>query len=230
MTLTIFLLQHIFLTILLDVDNAIYMTSAIEQLPFRQQKLGIIWGLFGEFVGRIAITSFFFTILQENKPLFTLLKIEFTPNSISLFLAGGFIFYKSIKELGEFFSQPEFSQLYEQQTISFPYFLLQMTLFNLLLSIDSIIVVATRGLDLQSIMVVFLGSAIARFFAIAQIAKLIHKYPSINIVILIFLILVGIELFLEGLWFNFPEELFNGVMIFAIIFTIIHQRKSFKSS
>ncbi len=46
-----------------------------------------------------------------------------------------------------------------------------------------------------------------------------------NIVILIFLILIGFELFLEGFWFKFPEEIFNTVMVLAIIVAIIHQRR-----
>ncbi len=219
------LLQQGILATLLDVDNAVYMTSAIEHLPFRKQQQAIMWGLFAEFAGRIGLISLFYSLFSENETLFTLLGIKFTPDSISLFIAGTFLLYKNSSELYEFLTSQEKPQQLQLPQVNFPRLMLEMTVVNLILSIDTIVVVSKIALDLFSIIFVFLVSAIIRLFSVYKMAQFIQKYPSMNIVILIFLILIGFELFLEGLWFKFPEEIFNTVMVLAIIAAIIDRRR-----
>lgn len=99
--------------------------------------------------------------------------------------------------------------------------MLEMAVVNLILSLDAIIVVAARASDFPSIIAIFAISAIIRLFSLDKLAQFIQKYSSINIFISIFMILVGLELFLEGFWFSFPEELFNAVIVLAIVLTII---------
>ena len=210
---------------LLDVDNAIYMTSAIERLPYSHRRQFIVWGLLAEFVGRITLIHFFFSLWSENETLFTLLGIKFTPDSISLFIAGTFLICKSSKELYEFFKLRDEQQKKQLSQASFLKLMIEATIVNLILSIDTLIVVAAKSPDLSSIISLFLISAIIRSFAIDKIAQLIKKYPSINIVTLVFLIIIGVELFLEGFWFKFPEEIFNTVMLVAIIVAFWHQRQ-----
>ena len=219
------LLQQGMLATLLDVDNAVYMTSAIEHLQLRKQQQAIMWGILAEFVGRIGLISLFYSLLSENETLFTLLGVKFTPDSISLFIAGTFLLYKSSRELYDFLTSQEKPQHLQFPRVGFPRLMLEMTLVNLILSIDTIIVVSTRAVNLSSIIFIFLVSAIIRLFTIDKMARFIQKYPSMNIVMLVFMILIGFELFLEGLWFKFPEEIFNAVMVLAIIVTIVHQRQ-----
>ncbi len=224
------LLQQGILVTLLDVDTAVYMTSAIEHLPFRKQKQAIMWGLLAEFAGRIGLIGLFYSLFSENETLFTLLGIKFTPDSISLFIAGAFLLYKSSSDLYEFLTSQEKPEQLKLPQVSFPRLMIEMTVVNLMLSIDTIVVVSTRALDFSTIIFLFLVSAMIRLFAIDKLAQFIKKYPSLNIVILIFLILIGFELFLEGLWFQFPEEIFNTVIVLAIIVAIIHQRRRSQST
>ena len=219
------LLQKAIVITLLDADNAVYMTSAIKRLPFRKQKQAIVWGLLAEFFGRIALVVLFYSLFSENKTLFTLLGIKFTPDSISLFIAGTFLLYNGSSELYEFLTSKEKSQQQKPPQISFPRLMVEMTVVNFLLSIDTIVIVSSRGLEISSIIFIFLVSAIIRLLAIDIVAQFIRKYPSMKIVILIFVILIGFELFFEGLWFKFPEEIFNMVMVLAIIGAIIHKRR-----
>ncbi len=224
------LLQQGILVTLLDVDTAVYMTSAIEHLQFRKQKQAIMWGLLAEFAGRIGLIGLFYSLFSENETLFTLLGIKFTPDSISLFIAGAFLLYKSSSDLYEFLTSEEKPEQLKLPQVSFPRLMIEMTVVNLMLSIDTIVVVSTRALDFSTIIFLFLVSAMIRLFAIDKLAQFIKKYPSLNIVILIFLILIGFELFLEGLWFQFPEEIFNTVIVLAIIVAIIHQRRRSQST
>ena len=219
------LLKQGILATLLDVDNAVYMTSRLENLQKRKQQQVINWGLLTEFIGRIILISLLGSLLRENKVLFTLIGVKFTPDSISLFIAGSFLLYKNSRELYEFFANQEKTQQLQLPEKSLTRLMLEMTVVSLILSIDTIIVVSARAVDLSSIIFIFLISAIIRLFAIEKLAQFINKYPSMNIVILIFLILIGFELFLEGFWFKFPEEIFNTVIVLAIVVAIIYQRQ-----
>ena len=98
--LLILLKQGILVT-LLDVDNAVYMTSRIESLQLRKQRQAIRWGLLAEFICRIGAVSLFGSLLRENATLFTLLGVNFTLDSISLFIAGSFLLYRNSRELYE---------------------------------------------------------------------------------------------------------------------------------
>ena len=219
------LLKQGILSTLLDVDNAVYMTSRIKHLSFKKQKQAIIWGLLIEFIGRIALISFLGSLLRENKVLFTLLGVKFTPDSISLFIAGAFLLYKSIGDLHEFLTKQEQPDQLQPLEASFWQIMGEMAIVNLILSIDAIIVISARASDLSSIIFIFAISAIIRLFSLEKLAQFIQKYSSINIFISIFMILVGLELFLQGLWFQFPEEIFNAVMVLAIVLTVIDRRR-----
>ena len=60
------LLQQGILATLIDVDNAVYMTSAIEHLPFRKQQQAFIWGLFAEFAGRNELIRLFYSLFSAD--------------------------------------------------------------------------------------------------------------------------------------------------------------------
>ena len=210
---------------MLDVDNAVYITSRIKNLPFLKQRQAIAWGLFAEFIGRVILISLLGSFLKANEVLFTLWGVNFTPDSISLFIAGSFLLYKSSGDLYEFLTKREQPQQLKHREESFFYLMIEITVVCLILSIDTIIVVYARAADFTSIIVIFLISAIIRLFSLEKLTQFIQKYSSMNIVICIFMILIGFELFLEGFWFNFPEEIFNTVMIMAIVVAIIDQHR-----
>ena len=213
------------LSTLLDVDNAIYMTSRIKNLSFKQQRQAIIWGLLVEFIGRIAVVGLIGSFLSENKVFFTLAGVKFTPDSISLFIAGAFLLYKSSSDLYEFWAKRDQPSQFQSSEASFLQIMGEMAIVNLILSIDAIIVISARASDFPSIIAIFVISAMIRLFSLEKLAQFIQKYSSINIFISIFMILIGLELFLEGFWFKFPEEIFNAVMVLAIVLTIIDRKK-----
>ena len=219
------LLRQGILSTMLDVDNAVYMTSRIKNLPFKKQKQAIIWGLLIEFIGRIALLGFLGSLLSENKVFFSLVGVKFTPDSISLFIAGSFLLYKSSGDLYEFLTQREQPSQLKPPEASFLRIMGEMAVVNLILSIDAIIVVSARASDFPSMIVIFAISALVRLCSLEKLAQFIQKYSSINIFISIFMLLVGLELFLEGLWFKFPEEIFNAVIVLAIVLTIVDRRR-----
>jgi predicted tellurium resistance membrane protein TerC len=220
-----FILQQIILALLLDIDNAVYMTSAIRSLSLAEQKKAIAWGLFAEFISRLILIFVLYSLLVKNPTFFSFLGIKFTPDSISLFIVGSFILLKNSKELYNFFTTSLENQQLKSSRISLTNVMVEMVFFNTLFSIDNIIALSLKKVDIPLLICLLLISAIIRLFAIDKMALFIHKYPSLNIVMTIFLILIGMELLLQGFWFSFPEEIFNGVMVLSIITALIYQRQ-----
>ena len=225
----ILLRQSLFIT-LLDVDNAIYMTSIVEGLPRQKHRQAIAWGIFSELAGRIILIGLLGAFLSQNEALFTLFGIDFTPDAISLFLAGSFLITKSSHELYQYFRNSEGTQRLRRTASSFYLLMFEMTVVNLILSLDTIIVVAARALNFPSIIFIFVVSGLIRLLAIEKVATLIDRYPFVNIVTLVLLVLIGLELILQGLWFEFPEQIFNAIVVLAIGIAIVGIRRRSQSA
>jgi len=229
------LLRLGFSTTLLDVDNALYMTSAVDPLPQEVQRRAIFWGLVIEFFARLGLVVIFGFIASGTEVLFEVFGIAFTPETISLLLAGSFLLVRSSRDLVSFFGDGEEvePENKEVQDKSFARILLEMSVVNILLSVDTVIALTgsalAGGLDFGVVLILLLFSAVIRLFFIGEIARIIKKYPAINIVVLVFLILIGVELIAQGLGVTVPERLFNGLLLLALVAAIAYQRWGVKT-
>ena len=217
-------------TTLLDVDNALYMTSAIDPLPAEKQKKAIFWGLVIEFFARIGLVIIFGYLASGTEPLFVIAGIEFTAETLSLLLAGIFLLFRSSRDLFRFFfdaqDEEEASPELTQEK-SFFRLMVEMSLVNALLSIDTVIALTGSALSsdatFAAIVYLLLFSAVVRLFFVRQIALFIKRYPATNIIILTFLTLIGLELIALGLGVHLPEAIFSVVMLTALLVTILYQ-------
>ena len=216
-------------TALLDVDNALYMTSAVDPLPPEEQKRAIFWGLGIEFFVRMGLVLLFGYIASGTEVLFEAFGIEFTAETLSLLAAGIFLLVRSSRDLIRFFigheeDEPATDQAQEK---SFSRILLEMSLVNAVLSVDTVIAITgsaiSSGSQLGLIVYLLLFSAVVRLLFVREIARFIKRYPATNIIVLTFLIIIGIELSAQGLGLQVPEPLFNGLMLLALIVAILYQ-------
>lgn len=217
-------------TTLLDVDNALYMTATIDPLPAEKQKKFIFWGLVIEFFARIGLVLIFGYLASGTEPLFVIAGIEFTAETLSLLAAGIFLFFRSSRDLFRFFfaGQEEKDPLLVQtQEKSLARLMLEMSLVNALLSIDTVIALTGSALGSSAafgvIIYLLLFSAVIRLFFVRQIARFIKRYPATNIIILAFLTLIGVELIALGLGLHLPEALFTIMLLSALLATIVYQ-------
>jgi len=218
-------------TTLLDVDNALYMTAAIDPLPAEKQKKAIFWGLVIEFFARLLLVIFFGYLASGTEVVFEILGIEFTAETLSLLAAGIFLLLRSTRDLFRFFLGVEEAEPLpdegEEQGKSFFRLMVEMSLVNALLSVDTVIALTGSALGsgaaFAAILYLLLFSAVVRLFFVRQIARFIKRYPATNIIILTFLSLIGLELISLGLGLRLPELLFSALMLLALLLTILYQ-------
>ncbi len=222
------LLQAGLLTTTLDVDNALYLTSAIEDFPKKEQQKAILIGLLIEFLGRLVLIAIFLWVFGGRDVTFTVAGITFSPESIALIGAGIFLFWRSLHELLDFFrgkqSEGETSITIDQSA-SFGRRMLEISLVNITLSIDTIVAITGSTSEGWQILYLLLFSAVIRAVFVRQIAVIIHRLPSLNIIILTFLTMIGVTLFLEGLGLAFPQEAFNLILLTAVITAVLYERR-----
>ncbi len=231
MTQLFTLLQLSLSVTLLDVDNALYMTSAIDALPPEQKKKAVRLGLLIEFLIRLVMVVIFGFIASGTEVLFVAFGIEFTAETLSLLAAGLFLFVHTTRELVRFFFDKDDNSSTQQnsQEKSFSKVLIEMSVVTALLSVDTVIAVTgsaiSGGAEFTLVLYILLFSALIRLLFVQEIARIIERYPSLNIVIMAFLIAISIELIAQGLGAKISEHVFNGLMIIALGTAVVYQMR-----
>ena len=212
---------------LLDVDNALYMTSVVDQLKPQQQQKAIFFGLLIELAGRLFLLFFFFNILSGDQTLFTLFGIDFSIETISLLIAGLFLFVRSSKDLIEFFKERgEQKEDYNIKQLPYRQLMIEMSFVNILLSIDTVVAVGGMAQELWFIVYVLTFSGVVRLLFVREIARFIRKYPAMNIVAQVFLIMIGLELIAQAMGLD-AEPVFNAALLGAgVIIAIVYHWRS----
>ncbi|MBO9448210.1 hypothetical protein [Ruegeria sp. R14_0] len=210
----------------LDVDNALYMTSSIQGRSEKDQNRLILWGLVAEYIARFLLVLVAFYIATGKEVLFTIQGFDVTPQTVALLGAGAFLFYSSAKDLFAFFDGDDGGDNAERAVAkaAFGTVLLQMSVVNTVLSIDTVIAVADMTKVLFGAAVILAVSSVIRFLFVRQIAGFLSDHPEIKIIIYTFLMLIGLQLLLQAVHDDLPETAFNLIMVIAICAAFLGRR------
>ena len=232
--LLVLLQQSLFMTAI-DLDNATYTTAAIQPLKPKQQQKAILWATLLEFAGRLLLVAVFLILANEEEPLFTVFGIEFTIENISLLGAGTFLLVRNSWELAniqrgadsrESGTGPE-----ERQPVKptrFRSVVFEMGLVLTVMSIDTVLAGLAIVTGFWALIFLFLVSAGVRLLFVQQLAAFVRRYPAINIVVLAFLVLIGVELIVQGFGLDI-EPVFNLVLVASLLVAVIYQARRAKS-
>ncbi len=202
------LLTLTFLEIVLGIDNIIFISIATGKLPIESRKKATKIGMFLAMFMRIALLFGINLLIQMKEPWFSIdlswFSAGITGQSIILFLGGLFLIYKSTSEIREKVDEKghEEKELVKAATKSFQSVLLQIILIDLVFSFDSILTAVgmTNGVDgalYIMITAVVISVLVMMQFAV-PVGSFVNKHPSIQILGLSFLILIGMMLLTES--------------------------------
>ena len=219
------LLQQCILVTSIDIDNATYTTSAIQRIEPKQQQRAIFLSTIIELIGRLILLTIFLVLTNEEEPLFTIFGIEITIDSLSLFGVGAFLLIVNGRELIDFFRKRGKSESVQSiKSGRFRDVVFEMGVVLTFMSIDSVLAGLGIASGVPTLLILFLFSAVVRLLFVRQIAAFVRRYPAINIVIFTFLVLIGIELIIQGFGLDF-EPMFNAVLMLALIVAMIYHRR-----
>ncbi len=213
------------LEIVLGIDNIIFLTILVGKLPKKEQPLARMLGLSFAMATRIALLLSLVWIMHLTKPLFTLFDTPFSGRDIILILGGLFLIAKSTHEIHTSFEEHEPSSLApSSKKTSFISIVLQIGIIDIVFSLDSVIT-AVGLVDKVLIMVIAIILAIlVMMFAAKKIGEIVDNHPTIKMLALSFLILVGFTLLGEGMGLHIPK----GYLYFAMAYSALVEMLNLK--
>ena len=236
------LLTLTFLEIILGIDNIVFISITANKLPEKQQKKATNIGLLLAMVQRIVLLFGVSLLVALKNPFYTInnswLTIGISWQSLILFFGGLFLLYKSTSEIHEKLDTPnaEEDELKSKRITSFKKAIVQIVLIDFIFSIDSILTAIgmTNGIgnsqkDALILMIIAVVVSIIIMMVFANsIRKFINKNPSVQMLALSFLILIGFMLVTEAahlsgtiIFGNEVGAIPKGYLYFAIVFSLL---------
>ena len=222
------LLTLTFLEIVLGIDNIIFISIATGKLPKKQQPrvrtIGMVLALGFRILLLVSITW----IIQLTKPLFTIGDIDFSVRDLILLAGGIFLIWKSVTEIHQK-TLAEHHELHLKNKATPRAVIFQIIILDMVFSFDSIL--TAIGLSKQlliMILAVVIAMAVMITFA-GAISRFINNNPTLQILALAFLILIGFTLTLEALHKEIPKGYVYVAVLFSFSVELINLRIRRKS-
>ena len=198
------------LEIVLGIDNIIFLSLVVAKLPTAQRAHARRLGLAGAMVMRLALLASIAWVTRLTNPLFTIFSQEISARDLILLLGGLFLIWKASKEIHESIEGEE--EGLKTRVSSFLGAIVQIMLLDIIFSLDSVITAVGLSDHLAAV-VIAVG---VMMFAARSIGDFVERHPSVKMLALSFLILVGFTLILESFDIHVPK----GYIYFAMFFSI----------
>jgi predicted tellurium resistance membrane protein TerC len=216
------------LEIVLGIDNIIFIAIVAGRLPHAQRDRARKTGLFLAMFIRIALLLSIVWVMGLTRPLAILFGFELSGRSIILAGGGLFLIYKSTIEIHDNLegANPEHAP---RAAASFAAVLIQILLLDIVFSLDSVIT-AVGMAEYVSIMIAAIVIAVfTMLFASTSIADFVERHPTVKMLALAFLLLIGLSLIAEGFGQHVPKGYIYFAMAFSVFVEMINLRVRAKS-
>jgi predicted tellurium resistance membrane protein TerC len=212
-----------FLEIVLGVDNIIFISILSGKLPPAKQPLARRVGLLLAMGTRILLLFSLAWIVKLTAPLFALWGHEISGRDLILIIGGLFLLFKSTHEIhGKL--EGEEGEASARAASSFASVLIQIALLDIVFSLDSVIT-AVGMVDQVSVMVTaVIVSVLIMMLAAEPISAFVHRHPTVKMLALSFLLLIGMSLLLEGFDHHIPKGYVYFAMGFSVFVEMINLR------
>ncbi len=209
------LLTLTLLEIVLGIDNIIFISILVGRLPAHQRQRARTLGLGLAMVSRILLLLSLAWVMGLTSPLFSVWELELSGRDLILLLGGLFLLGKSTHEIHANLEGP--GEAHEAgAAASFGAILAQIAIIDVVFSLDSVITAVGMADHIQ-VMIIAVVLAIGVMMVSAKaIGDFVDRHPTIKMLALSFLILIGVTLVAEGLSFHIPK----GYVYFAMAFSV----------
>ncbi len=210
------------LEIVLGIDNVIFISILANKLPPEQQNRARVVGLSLAMIMRILLLFAASWIISLTNDLFELFGMGFSGRDLILILGGLFLVYKAVVEIHEKLEGAEGHQQSIGKTVTFAGIIVQILLIDIVFSLDSVIT-AVGMVDELWIMIAAVVIAITlMLFTAKAISDFVNRHPTVKMLALAFLVLIGTTLIAEGFDVHVDKAFIYGPIAFAIIVEVLN--------
>jgi predicted tellurium resistance membrane protein TerC len=216
-------LTLVVLELVLGVDNVIFISILAGRLPRHQQARGRRLGLALAVLSRILLLTSLSWIIGLTKPLFTVLQYEISWRDIILILGGLFLLAKSTYEIHQKLEGVE-GHASVRVGPSFVSVMVQVLLLDVVFSLDSVITAIGMVDELAIMVTAVIVAAALMILASGPVGDFVDRHPTIKMLALSFLLLIGFTLVVEGLHQHIPKGYIYFAMAFSVFVEMLNLR------
>ncbi len=213
------------LEIVLGIDNIVFITILAGKLPAEQREKAKTIGLGLAMFTRILLLFSITWIMKLTAPLITILGNEISGRDLILLIGGLFLIAKSTHEIHDKLEGEEAQEGEVRAAASFTSVLIQIMLLDIVFSLDSVITAVGIADRLIIMVLAVVISVIIMMMAVGKVSAFVDRHPTIKMLALSFLVLIGTTLMAEGLEVHFPK----GYVYFAMAFSIFVEMLNIKT-
>jgi predicted tellurium resistance membrane protein TerC len=217
------LITLIVLEIVLGIDNIIFISLLTDKLPKEKRSKARLIGLSLALILRLVLLAGISWILKLDQELFNVFNKSFSGKDIILITGGLFLLYKSSKEIFEKTEDKEHTGI--KMYSSFKSTIGQILLLDLVFSVDSIITAVGLVDELWIMYVAVIVSITIMLLVSKKISGFINKHPSLKVLALCFLMMIGLALIAEGFKLHIPKAYIYFSMAFSFFVNLIQIKK-----
>jgi len=203
------------LEIVLGIDNIIFISILVSRLPPERRETARVTGLALAMFTRIGLLFSIVWLTRLTKPLFAVMGQEFSGRDIILLLGGLFLLAKSVTEIHGTLEGTE----EQRKTVVYSNFtaiVVQIAIIDIVFSLDSVFTAVGLANQLPIMVAAIVLAILVMILVARSVSSFIERHPTIKILALAFLILVGVVLIADSFHFDVPK----GYLYFAMAFSV----------
>ncbi len=217
------------LELVLGIDNIIFISILVDKLPPEKRETARRIGLFLAMFMRVGLLLVLSWIVGLTEPLFTVIGAEISGRDLILIAGGVFLVWKSTMEVHQL-TEGEEGHASSAVKASFGAIILQIIVIDMVFSLDSIIT-AVGMVDEVSVMIAAVIASVGLMMLFARgIGNFVSTHPSIKMLALSFLLVVGVMLIAEGFEHKVPKGYIYFAMAFSVAVEMLNIRMRKKKS
>jgi predicted tellurium resistance membrane protein TerC len=212
------------LEVVLGIDNIIFISILSSKLPLAQQPRARSLGLAGAFVSRVMLLLSITWVMQLTQPLFSMAGREFSGRALILLIGGLFLIGKATTEIHHKLEGPEEEKAETRAGRSLWVTVAQITVIDIVFSLDSVITAVGMAEEVSIMIAANVIALGVMLMAAGTISAFVDKHPTIKMLALAFLVLIGTNLVAEGLGQHISKGYTYMAMAFSVIVEMLNIR------
>ena len=211
------------LEIVLGVDNIVFISILAGKLPKEQQARARLIGLGGAMLTRILLLFSISWVIGLTEPFFSVFNRDISGRDLILFGGGLFLLYKATTEIHEKLEGEE-EHAGGRAVASFTAIMIQILLLDIVFSLDSVITAVGMADDLGVMVAAVVIAVLVMLVASGPISAFVQRHPTVKILALSFLLLIGMSLVAEGFHQHIPKGYIYAAMAFSVFVEMLNLR------
>ena len=211
------------LEIILGIDNIIFISILAGKLPADRQPKARTVGLAAAMLTRILLLFSITWMMRLTEPLFTIFNNDISGRDIILIIGGLFLLGKATFEIHEKLEGEEHNRSASAR-VSFWSVIIQILILDIVFSLDSVITAVGMTDRLGIMIAAVIISVVIMMISAGSISSFVHRHPTVKMLALSFLLLIGVSLIAEG----FDQHIPKGYIYFAMAFSVLVEMLNLK--